>query len=182
MFGQYPSDKKWLVLGDMIELGDEEKEEHEKLADMIASMRLEKVILVGPRVSKYTYPRLKSLLNCHAELVSASINKNSKLEYRNSKQIKMTKIQNSKRFGHSNFENSNLSRISDFDIRISPYEMPKDALDYLANNLKGSEVVLFKGARFLEGIIEHLLVDKRDVIRLCRRELIWQERRKKWGL
>ncbi len=128
MFDQYPSNRKWLVMGDMIELGNEEKEEHEKLADIIFSMKLDKINLVGSRVSKYTFPKLR----------------------RNDKTGK--------------------------------FILPKDALEYLLNNLKGGEVILFKGARFLEGIIEHLLADKNDVYKLCRREKIWQIRRKKWGL
>ena len=130
MLDQYPSDKKWLVLGDMIELGNEEQEEHEKLGSLIASMKLVKVILVGPRVSKYTYEILKQVQ----------------------------------------------------DDKVVKFLMPKGTLDYLINNLKGGEVVLFKGARFLEGIIEHLLADKNDVKKLCRREKIWQLRRKQWGL
>jgi hypothetical protein len=65
---------------------------------------------------------------------------------------------------------------------IQKFHMPKDALDYLINNLNGGEVILFKGARFLEGIIEHLLADKNDVKKLCRREKIWHTRRKQWGL
>ncbi len=185
MFGLYPSDKKWLVLGDMIELGNEEQEEHEKIADVINAMKLDKIILVGPRLLKYTYPKLKILFNRHPELVSGSLNENPKFEYRNSKQCQMTKIQNSKRFEHSDFDQAkpeNLFRISNFGIRILPYEMPKDALDYLTDNLKGGEVVLFKGARFLEGIIQHLLIDKNDVKKLPRRERVWQIRRKQWGL
>jgi len=154
MFNQYPTDKKWLVLGDMIELGNEEQEEHEKLADVIASMRLEKVILVGPRLLKYAYPKLKLFLNCHPELVSGS--RSSRFEM--PKQVRHDTVQ------------------------IETFTMPKDALEYLLNSLNGGEVVLFKGARFLEGIIEHLLLDKNDVKKLCRREKIWQERRKKWGL
>jgi len=125
MFDLYPANVKWVVLGDMIELGNEEQEEHERLADVINSMNLDKIILVGPRVSKYTYPKLKN---------------------------------------------------------AESFIMPKDALNYLLSNIKGHEVILFKGARFLEGIIEHFLIDKNDVKKLPRREKIWQERRKKWGL
>lgn len=125
MFNQYPSQNKWLVLGDMIELGNEEQEEHEKLADIINLIKLDKIILVGPRLSKYAYPKL---------------------------------------------------------TEAEKFLMPKDALDYLLSHLRGGESVLFKGARFLEGIIEHLLLDKRDINRLVRREKVWQERRKKWGL
>ncbi len=64
---------------------------------------------------------------------------------------------------------------------------PKDALDYLLSSIGGGlpgqgEMLVFKGARFLEGIIERLLQDKRDADKLCRREKIWQVRRQKWGL
>lgn len=131
MFKNYPGAKKWVVLGDMIELGDEEKEEHEKLAKIIGSLKLERIILVGPRLLKYTYPKL------------TLIKKNTVVE---------------------------------------KFENPKGALGYLKGNIKGNEILLFKGARFLEGIIEHLLKDKNDVNKLCRREKVWRERRKKWGL
>lgn len=126
MFEKYPSKNKWLILGDMIELGTEEKIEHEKLANLINSMKLEKIILIGPRVSKYTYPKL---------------NKSAK-----------------------------------------QFLLPKDGLDYIMKNLNGGEVILFKGARFLEGVIEHLLQNKKDANALVRREKAWQNRRKAWGL
>lgn len=125
MFDKYPKQNKWLVLGDMIELGAQEKEEHEKLASIINSMNLSKVILIGPRVSKYTYP----------------------------------KLQNTEKF-----------------------LTPKEGLDYLLKNIKGGETILFKGARFLEGIIEHLLQDKKDIAKLVRREKAWQNRRRAFDL
>lgn len=52
---------KWLIIGDMVDQGTIEKEEHEKLADMIADVKPEEVILVGQRTKKYTAPRLKEL-------------------------------------------------------------------------------------------------------------------------
>lgn len=130
MYQQYPAQSKWAILGDMIELGSQESVEHEKLAALIAKANLTKVILVGPRVSKYTFPKLTSLVS----------------------------------------------------IPIETFINPKEALDYLRKNIKGGEVLLFKGARFLEGVIEHLLQNKSDVSLLCRREKVWQERRRKWGL
>ncbi len=129
MYQKYPGEK-WAIIGDMIELGTEEKTEHEKLASLIAESNLSKVILVGPRLTKYTYPKLKPLVQ----------------------------------------------------IPIETFINPKEALDYLKSNIKGEEVLLFKGARFLEGIIEHLLINKEDIKKLCRREKVWEERRKKWGL
>lgn len=132
LFEKYPSRKKWLVLGDMVEQGKYTKEEHEKLAKIVTGMLYEKVILVGPRMSEYVYP------------VLAKTSKNGK--------------------------------------DVVGFEMPLDALTYLKNNINGDEAILFKGARFLEGIIEHLLENKDDVNKLCRREKVWQERREKWGL
>jgi UDP-N-acetylmuramoyl-tripeptide--D-alanyl-D-alanine ligase len=129
MFDQYPSKNKWLVLGDMIELGNQEKMEHEKLAKIINSMNLSKVILIGPRVSKFTYPELNPLIG-----------------------------------------------------GIEKFIMPKDGLNYILENIEGEETILFKGARFLEGIIEYLLQDKKDVDKLVRREVVWQNRRRSFGL
>lgn len=131
MFDKCSVRDKWLVLGDMIELGNKEQVEHEKLADLINSMKLKKIILIGPRVLKHTYPKI-------------------------------------------------LKKIQDDNIRA--FEMPKDGLDYILGNIKGGEVILFKGARFLEGIIEHLLLDKNNSKKLVRREIAWQSRRKAWGL
>jgi UDP-N-acetylmuramoyl-tripeptide--D-alanyl-D-alanine ligase len=132
MFDLYPAKVKWAVLGDMLEQGVKEQEEHERLAELIASVKLSRIILMGPRVSKYTYPKLKSL-------------------------IKPSKI-------------------------IEKFLLPKESLDYLLKNIQGGEAILFKGARFLEGVIEHLLLNKDDVKKLCRREKIWQIRRRRWGL
>lgn len=125
MFDKLPAANKWAVLGDMLEQGNQEQSEHEKLAEVISKYDFKKIILMGPRVSKYTHPKLKEAVN---------------------------------------------------------FETPKEVLDYLQNNIQGGETILFKGARFLEGIIEHLLLDKKDASKLCRREKIWEDRRKEWGL
>lgn len=124
----YPKSPRWAVLGDMLELGREEKEEHENLAEIIQSLNLNQIILVGPRLTKYTYSKLKGLNN------------------------------------------------------VQSFLLPKEALQFLRKKITGNEVILFKGARFLEGIIEHLLLDKNDIAKLCRREKVWRIRRKKWGL
>lgn len=55
------AEHKWLVIGDIVDQGTGEGHEHEKLADLIADVRPEKVILVGRRTKKYTAPRLKEL-------------------------------------------------------------------------------------------------------------------------
>lgn len=55
MFSKMPGDKKWVVLGDMLELGEKEREEHEKLGRLLSEMDLERIILVGKRVGEYTF-------------------------------------------------------------------------------------------------------------------------------
>lgn len=139
MFDQYPAKNKsstgsvldkWIVLGDMIELGIKEKEEHEKLATFINSMNLSRVVLIGPRVSKYTYPKLNS----------------------------------------------------EFTQKAKKFIMPKDGLNFILENINGGETILFKGARFLEGIIERLLKNKDDANNLVRREAVWENRRRSFGL
>ncbi len=52
---------KWLVIGDIVDEGDIEEEEHKKLADLIAKARPEEIILIGKRTKTYTAPRLKEL-------------------------------------------------------------------------------------------------------------------------
>ncbi len=52
---------KWLVIGDIVDQGNIEAEEHRKLADLIAEVNPEMVILVGRRTKEYTAPRLKEL-------------------------------------------------------------------------------------------------------------------------
>lgn len=51
--------KKWLVLGDMLELGENERRYHEELASIIVQMELEGVLLYGPRM-KWLYDELKT--------------------------------------------------------------------------------------------------------------------------
>lgn len=63
MFSEIKEKKKWVVLGDMLELGKEEQEEHEKLAKILATMELERVILVGRLTAEYTYPSLRAKAN-----------------------------------------------------------------------------------------------------------------------
>lgn len=43
----YSGDHKWVVLGDMFELGEYEKEEHQRITDLALAQNFEKVILVG---------------------------------------------------------------------------------------------------------------------------------------
>lgn len=133
LFAQLPGKKRWAVVGDMIEQGEGEREEHERLADLIMEHNnFERIILMGPRVKRFTKPALKKQL--------------------------------------------------DGKVKVVDFEEPKPLLDYLAKELGKNELVFFKGARFLEGVIEHLLADKSDADKLCRREPLWQKHRTKWGV
>lgn len=132
MFDEIETGNKWIVLGDMLEQGSKEKEEHVKLAEIVTRFNFKRIILLGPRVIKYTFPVLNKKLGS--------------------------------------------------GIVIKCFYKPGEVLDYLKNNLEGGEVILFKGARFLEGVIGNLLKNKADTLKLARREKIWEMRRKKWGL
>lgn len=134
LFKAYPAQKKWLVLGDMLEQGKFAKEEHEKLAEAIISLNPDKIILLGKLVSLYTYPKLNTTIN-----------------------------------------DSN---------KLQTFSKLKDVLDYLLDNIKGNEAILFKASQsiMLDGVIEHLLQDKNDSNKLCRQEKYWVSRRKRMGL
>ncbi len=67
-------------------------------------------------------------------------------------------------------------------LDLVTFTKPKPALDYLKNEIKGEEAILFKGAGFLEGVVEQLLADPADAAKLCKREAVWQRRRAQWGL
>ena len=121
--------EKWMVLGDLIEQGKLEQEEHERLARILATCDFKRTVLVGPRTHMYVKPILEGAGKAVASFIG-----------------------------------------------------PKEALDYLIDEVEGDEILVFKGARFLEGIIEHLLLDKADAAHLCRREDVWVARRKKFGL
>lgn len=132
MFGGITvSRKKWIVIGDMLEQGEHEEEEHKKLAKVIAGHKFDKIILMGPRVSKFTFPELKSI-NKEADVIR--------------------------------------------------FLTPKETLVYLNEKIEGKEVILFKGARFLEGVVENLLNNRGQASELARREKIWEVRRNQWGL
>ena len=55
------ADHKWLVIGDIVDQGSLEEEEHKRLAKYIADVGAERVILVGRRTKKWTAPELKKL-------------------------------------------------------------------------------------------------------------------------
>ncbi len=128
MFRDMKAEHKWMVIGDIIDQGQLEGEEHKKLAKLLANVDAERIIMVGRRTKQYTYPLLK-----------------------------------------------NKKKVESFD-------KPQRALAYLEENLTGKETVLFKGSQYLEWIIEKLLEDPADKIKLARQDEAHRRRRASWGL
>lgn len=50
---------KWLVIGDIIDQGNLEGEEHKKLAKLLLDTKAEKIVMIGRRTKKYTAPLMK---------------------------------------------------------------------------------------------------------------------------
>ncbi|MBR3385983.1 hypothetical protein IKG68_00190 [Candidatus Saccharibacteria bacterium] len=61
MMKRLHAEHKWLVIGDIVEQGSLEEAEHKKLAELIAAVRPDRVVLVGRRTKEWTAPRLKEL-------------------------------------------------------------------------------------------------------------------------
>ncbi len=55
------AEKKWLIIGDIVDQGELEEREHRRLANLIVDVEPDRVILVGRRTKKWTAPRLKEL-------------------------------------------------------------------------------------------------------------------------
>ena len=53
------AENKWLVIGDIIDQGKLEGEEHEKLAQLLLDTKVQNIVMIGRRTKKYTYPLLK---------------------------------------------------------------------------------------------------------------------------
>jgi len=66
--------------------------------------------------------------------------------------------------------------------KVLSFLMPGEAWAYLDEHVTGGETILFKGARYLEGIVERMLADKDDAAQLCRRGRMWDTKRAAWGI
>lgn len=131
LFDELDVDKKWLVIGDMIEQGRDEAREHKLLGEALAAVQADRYVLVGRRVSAHTWPVLEA---------------------------------------HD---------LADKSVR---FDDAKDALTYIETHLSGGETLLFKGSQYLEWIVEKLLADPSDTMRLVRQEPAAKLRRQKRGL
>lgn len=128
MMKEMKAPHKWLVIGDIIDQGALEGDEHKKLAGLLLGVKAEKIIMIGRRTKKYTAPLLE---------------------------------------GKCDFES---------------FDKPQQALAYLEKNLTGKETVMFKGSQYLEWIVEKLLANPEDVVKLARQDAAHKKRRASWGL
>src|SRR5690606_24583225 len=53
-FQNYPAEKKWVILGDMFELGKSAEEEHQEIASNVEKMDLKQAFLVGSNFNRVT--------------------------------------------------------------------------------------------------------------------------------
>ena len=61
MMKRMHAEHKWLIIGDIVDQGEMEENEHKRLAELIAEVRPDRVVLVGRRTKEWTAPRLKEL-------------------------------------------------------------------------------------------------------------------------
>jgi UDP-N-acetylmuramoyl-tripeptide--D-alanyl-D-alanine ligase len=59
MLNEIKAKNKWLVLGDMVDQGDSERDQHEELGKIIKKSNADVIVLIGKRLKKYTYPIIK---------------------------------------------------------------------------------------------------------------------------
>ena len=58
LYQKMQADQKWIVIGDIVEQGEAEAEEHAKLGELLKTANFDRYVLVGRRTQKYTYPKL----------------------------------------------------------------------------------------------------------------------------
>lgn len=59
-FAKYKAESKWLILGDMFELGEYSFKEHELIVELLVSLNLQNTILVGAEFCKVNNARFKA--------------------------------------------------------------------------------------------------------------------------
>lgn len=58
LYEDMQTDQKWIVIGDIVEQGEAESEEHAKLGQLLREANFDRYVLVGRRTQKYTYPEM----------------------------------------------------------------------------------------------------------------------------
>jgi UDP-N-acetylmuramoyl-tripeptide--D-alanyl-D-alanine ligase len=94
-FADYKADVKWLLLGDMFELGEYSKAEHQAVLDLLHAKKLTNVILVGNEFSalpENTFQTFKTTQECLDHLKTHQI-KNATVLIKGSRGMKMETLQ-----------------------------------------------------------------------------------------
>jgi UDP-N-acetylmuramoyl-tripeptide--D-alanyl-D-alanine ligase len=94
-FADYKAEQKWLLLGDMFELGEFSKAEHQAVVDLLTSKKLDNVILVGNEfaaLSNNSFKTFKTTQECLDHLKAHQI-KNATVLIKGSRGMKMEALQ-----------------------------------------------------------------------------------------
>ncbi len=94
-FADYSSENKWLLLGDMFELGEYSKSEHQAIVDLLQSKKLSNVILVGSEfqgLENNPFKTFKTTAECLERLQSNKI-ENATILIKGSRGMKMESLQ-----------------------------------------------------------------------------------------
>ncbi len=79
-FSEMEGEPKWLILGDMLELGPYEDQEHQEILHTVESMKFQNVILVGERFLKAAKEKKGYLVFKTSDELSAKLRLNSPIE------------------------------------------------------------------------------------------------------
>lgn len=60
LYKEMQTESKWIVIGDIVEQGEAEAQEHAQLGTLLKEAQFDRYILVGRRTQKYTYPQMDS--------------------------------------------------------------------------------------------------------------------------
>jgi UDP-N-acetylmuramoyl-tripeptide--D-alanyl-D-alanine ligase len=94
-FARYPGREKLVLLGDMYELGESSEEEHRKILELLASLHLENVVLVGKHfaaVKGFPFKTFETTAECREYLGNKKLRDNTVL-IKGSRAMKMEILQ-----------------------------------------------------------------------------------------
>ena len=184
LLGSWPTKKeKIAVLGDMRELGDQAKSEHEEIAAKAVAVA-DRLVLIGPLMKKYALPIIKHKFRTFVILR----NKVTKDPLRFLDSVGDSSFPSTPfRIGKQSFDSVHDQNNTRREIRVkktcSVYWFANvwQAGDFLLKKLAGGEVVLIKGSQneiFLEIVTKALMKDKDQAKKLlCRQTPFWEQRR-----
>jgi UDP-N-acetylmuramoyl-tripeptide--D-alanyl-D-alanine ligase len=69
-FAQMDKPEKLVILGDMLELGEDSEKEHKQIIDLLKQKNIYNAVLVGPHFMKAATPPFTNLFNTSEEALS----------------------------------------------------------------------------------------------------------------